>query len=83
MSRNCLFLLTEPLYLCANVPVFSWFAGSSLSKSEHTVIDLGHGGAPRLVSFYFLDCSLSNELLEFQSDHGSRSLLESDPAIRC
>jgi len=24
--------------------------GSSLSKSEHTVIDLGHGGAPRLVS---------------------------------
>jgi hypothetical protein len=43
------------LYLFANVPVFSWFAGSSLSKSEHTVIDLGHGGAPRLVSFYFLD----------------------------
>jgi hypothetical protein len=24
--------------------------GSSLSKSEHTVVDLGHGGAPRLVS---------------------------------
>jgi len=25
-------------------------AGSSLSKSEHTVVDLGHGGTPRLVS---------------------------------
>ncbi|KAM0704312.1 hypothetical protein Q7P35_008545 [Cladosporium inversicolor] len=24
--------------------------GSSLSKSEHTVVDLGHGGTPRLVS---------------------------------
>lgn len=24
--------------------------GNSLSKSEHTVVDLGHGGAPRLVS---------------------------------
>jgi hypothetical protein len=29
---------------------FSFATGSSLSKSEHTVVDLGHGGAPRLVS---------------------------------
>jgi hypothetical protein len=32
--------------------VSSWIVGSSLSKSEHTVIDLGHGGAPRLVSLF-------------------------------
>jgi hypothetical protein len=52
---NCCRLAFFPLDLstcrCANVRSYSWFVGHSLSKSEHTVIDLGHGGAPRLVSF--------------------------------
>jgi hypothetical protein len=43
------FLILDIRADCANVRS-SWFVGSSLSKSEHTVIDLGHGGAPRLVS---------------------------------
>ncbi|KAM0718157.1 hypothetical protein Q7P37_006489 [Cladosporium fusiforme] len=34
----------------AVVPRRQSLLGNSLSKSEHTVVDLGHGGAPRLVS---------------------------------